>query len=99
MKDMLLKAASLCREAADKLKDAESPEKNAKEVVADMVNRGFIPPAEQLRYEAVLAQTPEKLASIRDTINAMPPRIDAMGTPSSRPGTGADAFDRFLHAD
>lgn len=99
MKDMLLKAASLCREAAVKLKDSDNPEKHAKEVVSDMVSLGFIPPAEQLRYEAALAQTPEKLAAIRDTIHSMPPRIDAMGTPSSRPGTGADAFDRFLHSD
>ena len=97
-KELLLKAASLCREAADKLRNGETPEKQASEVVHSMMSKGLIPSGERERYTHYLTANPEKIANMKETIASLPARVDALGELSSMPSRGSkDAMDAFLY--
>ena len=101
MKDQLIKAASLLREAASKLRETESPEKTAASVVDDMVSKGFLSPAERMRYTSYLATNPEKLAHMRENLELLPARVSApiaeVDVYGTKEAGSIDAFDRFLH--
>lgn len=100
MKEQLIKAASLLREAASKLRETESPEKTAANVVNSMVSKGFLSPAESTRYTAYLATNPEKLAHMKENLESLPARVTAPIAEVDVYGKEAssmDAFDKFLH--
>ena len=101
MQEQLIKAASLLREAASKLRETESPEKQAAQVVSAMVGKGFVSNAESNRYTAYLTTNPEKLANMRENLESLPARssapiaeVDSYGT---KEASSLDAFDKFLH--
>lgn len=101
MKEQLIKAASLLREAADRLRETESPEKNAQHVVTSMVEKGFLSPAESNRYTAYLASNPEKIANMKDHLGSLPARVSApiaeVDVFGNKEAGSLDAFDKFLH--
>lgn len=96
--ELLLKAASLCREAAIKLRNGEAPEKQASEIAHTMVTKGLIPSGERERYTQYLTANPEKIANMKESIASLPARVDALGEISSMPlGGSRDAMDAFLY--
>lgn len=97
-KELLMKAASLCREAAEALKMDSSPEKQASEVVEKMVSKGMLQGVEKERYTQYLAEHPEKLAAALSTIDALPARASAIGEISNdKVASGIDAMDSFIY--
>lgn len=95
--NILLKAASLCRQAAAELRNANPPEKVAGEVVQTLIAKGIVPQSESERFAYQLMNTPEKLAMLKNTVDALPARVGAIGEVASSPKKSAvDAFDRFL---
>lgn len=98
-RELLLKAASLCREAATKLRTGETPEKQASEIANTMIAKGLIPSGERERYTHYLTANPEKIASMKESIASLPARVDALGELSSIPTSGSmDAMDKFLYS-
>jgi hypothetical protein len=99
MREQMLKAASLLRDAAEQLKKYETPEKLASETVAQMITKGLLPSGERERYTQHLIQNPEKIAHIKESIASLPSRIGAIGEVSSSPVKGGrDAMDDFLYS-
>ena len=97
-KSTLIKAASLCREAAEKLRLENAPEKQASEIVDRMVDKGLISSAEKERYIRSFAQTPEKMANVSDIISSMPSRTTDIAEPGAAVSPqGADALERFMY--
>lgn len=99
-KEVLLKAASLCREAAQKLKAGDSPEKQASEIASTMVGKGLIPAGERERYTSYMLSNPEKIANIKESIASLPARFDAIGEVSPTPSSGGgsmDSMDKFAY--
>ena len=97
--EVLLKAAGLLRDAADKLRAGETPEKQASEIAHTMSDKGLIPSGEVERYTQYLVANPEKIASMKDTIASLPARVDALGELSSEPTRdGRDAMESFMYS-
>lgn len=92
MRDMLLKSASLCREAAQKLRDSSSPEKEASEIVASMLGKGLIDPSAKETYAASLASTPENLSKIATLLEDLPVKT------SGELGTICPSLDSQINA-
>lgn len=99
-KEMLLKAASLCREASRMLKDKVGPEKQASEVVDDMIRRAGIPEGNRQAYTQFLTDNPEKIAAFGTLIGELPGNYDAIGEAAQieKEAGAVDAFDRFLYS-
>ena len=96
-KNLLVKAAALCREAAGKLKTAGDYEANG--IVDALVAKGMVPDAERDRYTQYLIENPEKLAGARSVIDSLPSRSGAIGEVSSNVSSGgADALDNFIYS-
>lgn len=99
--ELLLKAASLCRQAAERLRSGEAPEKQASEIADTMVSKGLIPSGERERYSQYLLSNPEKIASMKESIASLPARVDAIGEMSSIGNYGSpgrDAMDDFNYS-
>jgi len=99
-KDLLLKAATLCKEAAQKLRVGVSPEKQASEVVDAMVDRNLIGSAEAMRYKQYFTSNPEKVAAAKAGINVMPIKtsdLGEVGVPFGKTASSSDPFDDFLN--
>lgn len=97
-RELLLKAAGLCRQAADRLRTGETPEKQASEIANVMITKGLIPSGERERYTQYLQANPEKIASMKESIASLPARVDAIGELSSMPTSGGrDALDAFIY--
>ena len=101
MQELLLKAASLCREAAERLRTGETPEKQASEIADEMVSKGLIPSGEKERYTQHLVANPEKIVGAKEAIASLPARVDAIGELSSfsQKDSGRDAMDNFLYSN
>lgn len=99
MQELLLKAASLCREAADKLRNGETPEKQASEIADTLARKGMITSGEKERYAFHLVANPEKIAGAKEYIASLPARADALGELSSMPveKQAKDAMDSFMY--
>lgn len=97
-KDLLIKAASLCREAASQLKTAGDYEAN--DIVDALVAKGMIQDTEKDHYSQYLKENPEKLAAVRGVVDALPSRSGAIGEVSSNnlSSGGADAMDNFIYS-
>ena len=97
--EMLAHAADLCKEAAKRLRENYSPQKEASEVVDSMIAKGLIPQAEEIRYANLLAADPEKLAALKTSVAALPARAgyvsEISGDKIASDG-GLDAFDNFV---
>lgn len=101
MQELLLKAASLCKEAADKLRNGETPEKQASEIADEMVTKGFLTsPGEKERYTQHLLANPENIAGAKEAIASFPSRVDAIGELSSfsQQSSDKDAMDSFMYS-
>lgn len=96
--EVLLKAAALCRQAAEELRSVNPPEKVAGDVVRSLVAKGLVPASETERFVYQLTNTPEKLASLKESLSILPARLGAIGevASESKNKDGLDAFDRFL---
>ena len=96
----LVKAAALCREAAEALKAEHSPEKLASELSQQMVSKGYIQREEKERYTQHLIQNPEKMASLKNTLETLPARVGAIGEVDNDKvaSGGLDAFDEFSYS-
>ncbi|MDD2231246.1 MAG: hypothetical protein PHY48_17825 [Candidatus Cloacimonetes bacterium] len=102
MQETLIKAANLCREAANLLRTGETPEKQASEIADVMLLKGLIPTGERERYTQHLIANPEKIAGAKQVLASLPARVDAIGELSSYSvGTTktADAMDSFMYND
>ena len=96
-RSLLLKAASLCKEAAEYLKTAG--DKSASEIVDAMVSKGMLDMSERERYESYLKDNPEKLAAAKGVIDALPCRSGAIGEVSTNTsGGGLDPMDNFIYS-
>ena len=100
MEELLYRAAQLCKEAAEHLRNGETPEKQASEIADAMVTKGLIPSGERERYTQHLVANPEKIAGAKEVIASMPARVDAIGELSSfSQGTSSrDAIDTFMYS-
>lgn len=99
-RELLKTAATLCREAAEKLRQIDSPEKQAKELSDTMVAKGLISNAERERFAVQIAANPEKLAQLKDSIQTLPNRIGAIGeviTKSASDST-VDPWETFVNS-
>jgi hypothetical protein len=97
-RELLIKAAGLCRQAAERLRAGDTPEKQASEIATTMVSKGLIPSGERERYSQYLQANPEKIASMKESIASLPARVDAIGELSSMPVSGSkDAMDSFIY--
>lgn len=97
-RDLLIKAAGLCRQAAARLRNGETPEKQASEIATTMVSKGLIPSGERERYTQYLTSNPEKIATMKESIASLPARVDALGEISSMPTSGSrDSMDDFIY--
>ena len=95
-KNILTKAAALCREAALALKTAS--ENDAYGIVDALVEKGMVQDSERERYTQYLMENPEKLAGARGVVDSLPARSGAIGEVSStNPGSGSDAMDAFIY--
>jgi hypothetical protein len=95
-KTLLVKAASLCREAANKLKTASAFEADG--IVDSLVSKGMVPDTERERYTQYLMENPEKLAAARGVVDSLPARSGAIGEVSSSMSSGGiDAMDTFIY--
>lgn len=98
MQDLLLKAASLCKEAATLLREEETPEKQASEITDTMISKGLLPETERERYTNYFTANPEKIATTRDTIAPLPALSDAIGEVGSmdKHSYAKDPWDAFI---
>lgn len=73
IRDLLVKSASLCRQAAQKLRDTSSPTKEASEIVASMISKGLLDPSSKDQYAATLAVSGrEELGKLASAISVLP---------------------------
>lgn len=99
--DILLKAAALCKEAAQKLRAGISPEKQASEVVDAMVDRNLINSSDAVRYQQYFTSNPEKVATAKAGINVMPTKtsdLGEVGSPFGKTASTRDPFDDFINS-
>ena len=95
-KDLLIKAASLCREAAKSLKTAS--DNDAYGIVDALIEKGMVQDGERERYTQYLMENPEKLAGARGVVDSLPSRsVDFGEVSSNMVGSGIDAMDAFTY--
>lgn len=96
-RDVLLKAASLCRLAANALDHERTITKSASEAADLLVSKGIIGTDQKSDYVDMLVENPEKIAAFMETAKELPHRDGAIGEAyGSDAASAADPFDKLV---
>lgn len=95
--DLLLKAASLCRQAANALDHERTITKSASEAVDLMITKGLIGPNQKEDYIDMMVDNPEKIAAFVETAKELPARDGAIGEAyGSDASSAVDPLDKLV---
>lgn len=102
--ELLMKAASLCREASRRLQEDSTPQKEANEIVNTMVSKGLLGETDKAKYASYFEANPESMSSVSSTISQLPSRTNAIAeladydyTKTASASDAASAsLDRFI---